>query len=75
MGAGRRALDGDAGRRASLTLSLFNEATIAWIEFEYHRKQHAEISTTPLDRYLEAKNVGRPCPDTTQVLTVHFVKK
>jgi putative transposase len=46
-----------------LTLSLLNESTIAWIEFEYHRKDHSEISTTPLSRYLHSPNVGRPCPD------------
>lgn len=59
---------------SELTLSLLNEATIAWIEFEYHRKQHAEILTTPLDRYLEAKNVGRPCPET-QVLNRVFCEE
>jgi transposase InsO family protein len=37
---------------AELTLPLLNEATIAWVEFEYHRKVHSEIATTPLDRYL-----------------------
>jgi hypothetical protein len=47
-----------------LTLSLLNEATIAWIEFEYHRKVHSELSATPLERYLKSKNVGRLCPNT-----------
>jgi hypothetical protein len=47
-----------------LTVLLLNEATLAWVEFEYHRKLHSEIATTPLERYLSAKNVGRPCPDT-----------
>lgn len=48
---------------SDLTLSLLNEATIAWVEFEYHHKIHSEISTTPMNRYLNGKNVGRPCPD------------
>lgn len=48
---------------AALTLPLLNEATIAWVEFEYHRKFHSEIASTPLDRYLKDKSVGRPCPD------------
>jgi transposase InsO family protein len=48
-----------------LTLSLLNEATIAWVEFEYHRKWHSEICATPLARYLQDANVGRPCPDTS----------
>lgn len=52
-------------------LALLNEATIAWIEFEYHRKVHTEIESTPMDRYLHHPNVGRPCPDTS-VLTQAF---
>src|SRR3990167_3997358 len=48
-----------------ITLALLNEATIAWIEFEYHRKVHSEIATTPIDRYLKDSNVGRACPDTS----------
>lgn len=47
----------------TLSLPLLNEATIAWVEFEYHRKVHSEILTTPLERYLQGANVGRPCPD------------
>lgn len=47
-----------------ITLSLLNEATIAWVEFEYHRKLHSEIAATPLDRYLQGPDVGRPCPDS-----------
>jgi transposase InsO family protein len=48
-----------------LSLSLLNEATIVWVELEYHRKIHSEILTTPLERYLHGANVGRPCPDNT----------
>ena len=47
-----------------LTLSLLNEATIAWVEFEYHRKVHSELGCTPLTRYLQGPDVGRDCPDT-----------
>jgi transposase InsO family protein len=47
-----------------LTLQILNEATIAWVEFEYHRKYHSEIACTPLERYLDGPQVGRPCPDT-----------
>lgn len=50
--------------KKEITLSFLNEATIAWVEFEYHRKLHSEIAATPLERYLSAKNVGRPCPET-----------
>jgi len=49
---------------AELTLQLLNEATIAWVEFEYHRKFHSEINSTPMDRYLGDKNVGRDVPDS-----------
>jgi len=47
-----------------LTLALLNQATIAWIEFEYHRKLHSEIAATPLDRYLQGPDVGRPSPNS-----------
>jgi len=47
-----------------LTLALLNDATIAWVEFEYHHKFHSEILSTPMKRYLDAPNVGRACPET-----------
>ena len=50
---------------AELTLELLNQATIAWVEKEYHHKRHSEIDTTPLARYLQSSNVGRDCPETT----------
>lgn len=54
---------------AELTLALLNEATIAWVEFEYHRKLHSEMGTTPLKRYLNDANVGRPCPELSTLKT------
>ena len=47
-----------------LTLAQLNEATLAWIELEYNRKVHSEIAQSPLARYVEAKDVGRPCPES-----------
>jgi len=47
-----------------LSLQLLNESTIAWVEFEYHRKLHSEIAATPLERYLQGPDVGRPSPDS-----------
>jgi transposase InsO family protein len=47
-----------------LTLSQLNQATIPWIELEYHRKVHSEMGCTPLERYLNDPDVSRPCPDT-----------
>lgn len=49
--------------KASLTLSMLNTATLAWVEQEYHRTMHSEIHDTPLNRYLNSKDVGRKCPD------------
>jgi hypothetical protein len=46
-----------------LTLVLLNEATQAWVEFEYNRKHHAEIGDTPINRFLAGPDVSRPCPD------------
>jgi len=46
-----------------LTLELLNQATQAWVELEYHRSVHSEIGTSPLDRYLNGKDVGRLSPD------------
>jgi transposase InsO family protein len=50
-----------------LTLAQLNEATLAWIELEYNRKAHSEIAQTPLARYLAAKEVTRPCPQSEQL--------
>ena len=50
-----------------LTLNQLNEATLAWIEMEYNRKVHSEIGQTPLHRYLNDKDVGRPCPSSEQL--------
>ncbi len=50
-----------------LTLERLNEITQAWVEQEYHWAKHSEIGTTPLRRYLDAKHVGRDCPDSATV--------
>ncbi len=47
-----------------LTLERLNTIAQAWVEQDYHRNVHTEIATTPLKRYLDAPNVGRPCPDS-----------
>jgi putative transposase len=52
---------------AELTLDQLNEATLAWIEMEYNRTLHAEIGQTPVHRFLNDKDVGRPCPDTDKL--------
>ena len=52
---------------ADLRLEQLNEATQAWIELEYNRKMHSETGQTPLQRFLNDKNVGQPCPSTQQL--------
>ena len=47
-----------------LTLDRLNEITQVWVEQEYHHSRHAEIGMSPLRRYLDAKQVGRDCPDS-----------
>ncbi len=46
-----------------LTLDALNEATLAWVEREYHRRVHDELGCTPLERYRQGPDVARPCPD------------
>ncbi len=50
-----------------LTLELLNRATSAWLELEYNRKQHSEIGTTPLARFLEGPSVARPSPSSDEL--------
>lgn len=50
-----------------LTLEFLNEATQAWLEFEYNRKVHSEIGVTPLERFLEGPYVGRECPGSDEL--------
>jgi hypothetical protein len=50
-----------------LTLGLLNRATSAWLELEYNRKEHREIETTPLARFLEGPSVMRPSPSSDEL--------
>jgi putative transposase len=45
-----------------LDLYSLNELTQAWIEHDYHRRVHAGISATPLQRYVDAPHAGRDTP-------------
>lgn len=47
---------------AALSLELLNTAMQAWVEHEYHRKDHSEIKETPLARYMRGPSVGREGP-------------
>lgn len=52
-----------------ISLALLNNATQAWVEREYNRSIHSETNEAPLRRFLDEKNVLRPCPssDTLRV--------
>lgn len=56
---------------ADLSLGRLNEITQAWVEGEYNRKRHSELGTTPLRRFLDGKDVGRPSP-TSEALRQAF---
>ena len=47
-----------------LTLAVLNEATQAWVEYEYNRKVHSEIGEAPITRFLAGPDVTRPSPDS-----------
>ena len=47
-----------------LTLAMLNEATQAWVEYEYNRKIHSEIGQAPITRFLAGPEVTRPSPDS-----------
>ena len=47
-----------------LTLAFLNEATQAWVEYEYNRKVHSEIGAAPITRFLSGPAVTRDCPDS-----------
>lgn len=47
---------------ADVTLDLLNEATQAWVEIEYNRAVHREISCSPVDRFAKTPDVFRSSP-------------
>jgi len=46
-----------------LTLKRLNDATVAWLEQDYHRRVHREIAMTPHQRLAASVDASRPCPD------------
>jgi hypothetical protein len=48
-------------------LEQLNEATQAWVELEYNRARHSELGCSPLARYLEGPEVGRPGPTSDEL--------
>jgi putative transposase len=47
-----------------LTLAMLNEATQAWVEYEYNRKLHSEIGEAPVARFIKGPEVTRQSPDS-----------
>jgi putative transposase len=47
-----------------LTLDFLNEATQAWVEIEYNRAVHRELSSTPVERFAQAPDVLRASPSS-----------
>jgi putative transposase len=56
---------------ADLSLARLNAITQAWVEREYNCKRHSELGTTPMRRFLDGKDVGRPSP-TSETLRQAF---
>jgi putative transposase len=48
---------------SDLSLRALNDATQAWAEMEYNRKEHSELGRSPLAVYQDTRDVGRPAPD------------
>lgn len=53
------------GGVAELTLAFLNEATQAWVEIEYNRRAHREISCSPVQRFAQASDVLRASPSSS----------
>lgn len=47
-----------------LTLAFLNEATQAWVEIEYNRAKHREISCSPVERFAQRPDVLRESPSS-----------
>jgi hypothetical protein len=52
------------GQVRELTLDFLNEATQAWVEIEYNRREHREIGCSPATRFARAADVLRPSPSS-----------
>lgn len=53
------------GGVTELTLTFLNEATQAWVEIEYNRRTHRELSCSPVERFARASDVLRPSPSSS----------
>ena len=53
--------------KKDLTLLELNHYTQAWVEMEYNQKNHSEMNDSPLNRFLNDKNVLRPAPSPSDL--------
>ena len=51
----------------ALTLKMLNDATVAWLEREYHRRVHRELGMTPHERLAGSVDASRPCPGLAEL--------
>jgi transposase InsO family protein len=52
------------GGVAELSLEFLNQATQAWVEIEYNRRTHRELSGSPVQRFAQAADVLRASPSS-----------
>jgi putative transposase len=55
------------GKVRELTLDFLNQATQAWVEIEYNRREHREIGCSPAARFAAAPDVVRPSPSSDEL--------
>lgn len=61
-----------------LALAFLNRMTQAWVEMEYNRSCHREITISPLEKLLQGPEVARPAPEgdvLRQAFTVRESRK
>ena len=51
----------------ALTLKMLNDATVTWLEQEYHRRVHRELGVTPHERLAGSVDASRPCPGSAEL--------
>jgi transposase InsO family protein len=59
---------------SDLTLATLNEATLAWVEMEYHREPHGETGQPPLTRFAQGPSVSRESP-SSDALRLAFARQ
>ena len=58
----------------TLTLRDLNDATVTWVEREYHRRVHRETGVTPLKRLAASEDASRPCPGSDELRAAFRIK-